>query len=104
MTVGLTYVKSAVREIFVIYTVGHLFGLKAEHILQALGISTLEGVRLVVQKVAGIELNTRLIGVDLHNSAALRLINVHARLCHGVFPLCEIDAVIVAACKCEGLV
>lgn len=52
MLVDLTDVKSAVGEIFVIYAVGHLLGLKAEHILESLRITTLEGMHLVVEEVA----------------------------------------------------
>ena len=104
MDVRFTYVQSTVREIFVIYTVGHLLGFKAKHILLSLRIAALKWMVGIAHKVARIELNAGLVGVNLHYSAAFRLINASTRFCHRVFSLYEIDTVIKAARQTERLV
>ena len=48
MRVNFADIKSAIGEIFMIYTVGHFLGFKAEHVLKSLRISSLEWVRLIV--------------------------------------------------------
>lgn len=47
MYIGVTYIKSTVCKVLVIYAVGHILGLKAEHILPALRVAAIEGMRLV---------------------------------------------------------
>ena len=104
MLVDLTHVKRTICKLGVIYTVGHLLGFKAEHILLALRITAFKGMLLVKQKVTRIELDAGLIGINLHHSAALWLVNAHASRRHGVISLYEADAVIVTACKTERLI
>ena len=57
MLIDLPHIKSAIGKLGMVYAVGHIFGLKAEHILLCLRITALEGVRFVIEEVARIELN-----------------------------------------------
>ena len=104
MVVFLSYVKSAIGKFGMIYAIGHLFGLKAEHILLALGITALEGVLCIDQEIARIELNAGHVGIYLHYSAALGLVNANARVSHGIVLLGEIDAMVITSRDAEGLV
>ena len=47
MYIGVAYIKSTVCKVLVIYAVGHILGLKAEHILPALRVAAIEGMGLV---------------------------------------------------------
>ena len=102
--VGFTRLEYGIRKIGMVDCIGHFLRFKAKRSLRILRISTFQRMLGIIQKISGIELNTRLIGINLHQSAAVRLINLYAK--RGILRLAagKAEAMIVSAGKVEIVV
>ena len=63
--------KSAVKEVFVVYSVGHGLSLQAERVAALLGLSAAEGIFLIPKEVSAVKLNAGTVGKYLHNDASV---------------------------------
>jgi len=97
--VNLARTEHNVGKALVMHAVGHFLRLQTECHLLMLDNTALEQVAVVNKEIAGIELNAGLIGIQLHATAAGRMLQITAQrnASVGRFAAGEIQAMIVAA-------